>query len=108
MCARNEIRRQALAAVFIQTAWRRFIAERRYKQLRRIALIIQSNFRGKQAREKLRVLRANETPIAILNNNDVNKKKLAFDINKVRTISLNQFNVRVRFSISKFPSAERP
>lgn len=93
MCTRNDLRRQTLAAVFIQTAWRRYLAEKRYRQIRRVVLAIQSIFRGQQARGKFNELRANEAPLIIMNNNDLSKKKLAFEINKVHSISLNQFNV---------------
>jgi hypothetical protein len=103
MCARNEIRRQTLAAVFIQTAWRRFRAEKHYKQLQRFVLTIQSNFRGQLARQKFADLRSTETPLIIsLNNNDLVKRNLAFDINKVHTISLNQFNLNDPESLAQF------
>jgi hypothetical protein len=40
--------------------------------------------------------------ILSLNNNDVNKKKLGFDINRVHTISLNQFNLNDPESLAQF------
>jgi hypothetical protein len=90
---RNDLRRQALAAVFIQTAWRKYVAKKHYNQIQRITLAIQSIFRGRQARAKFVELRANETPLIMMNASDLSKKKLAFEINKVHSISLNQFNV---------------
>lgn len=102
MCARNELRRQTLAAVFIQTAWRRYKAEKQYQQLKKIAVAIQSKFRGQLSRKKLADLRSNETPLIIsLNNNDLVKKNL-FGINKVHTISLNQFDLNDPKSLAKF------
>lgn len=105
MRARNELRRQSLAAVFIQTAWRRFRAEKRYQQLQRIVLAIQSNFRGKIARQNFANLRSTEIPLILgLNNNDMKKKQLeiGFDINKVHTISLNQFDLNDPESLAQF------
>jgi myosin-9 len=109
MCARNELRRQSLAAIFIQTAWRRYRSEQKYKRLRRIALTIQSLYRGKKAREQFDQLRAHEPTLLILNNlnnNEVAKKKLAFDINRVHTISLNQFDLNDPESLAQFASKD--
>jgi hypothetical protein len=103
MHARNELRRQSIAAVFIQTAWRRFRAEKRYKQLQRFVLAIQSNFRGKVARQKFADMRSTEIPLILgLNNNDMKKKQIGFDINKVHTISLNQFDLNDPESLAQF------
>lgn len=57
--------------------------------------------RGQRARQQLAELRSNPL-ILSLNNNDVGKKKLGFDINKVHTISLNQFDLNDPASLAQF------
>lgn len=52
MFVRNKIREHAHAALAIQTAWRRYRAQKRYNQIRRAVIAIQAAFRGNQARQK--------------------------------------------------------
>ncbi|KAI6222187.1 hypothetical protein M3Y95_00958000 [Aphelenchoides besseyi] len=115
MCARNEIRRQNLAATIIQTVWRRYHQERRYKQARRIVIALQAWIRGKRARGQFQRLKENDKTPIIHNLSADNKlllapsdarKQMAFDINRVHTISLNQFDLNRPESFAQFAADE--
>ncbi|KAI6221305.1 hypothetical protein M3Y99_01559100 [Aphelenchoides fujianensis] len=109
MCARNELRRQNLAAIFIQTAWRRYREERRYKQARRVVVALQAWFRGQRARLQFARLRESEQTLRIHDLSAAGKlvtptsgRKLPFDIDRVHTISLNQFDLSRPESFAQF------
>ncbi|KHJ95256.1 myosin head [Oesophagostomum dentatum] len=51
--ARNQLRKQALAALTIQSNWRRYREEHRYRLLRDAVIAIQAAYKGSQARKRL-------------------------------------------------------
>ena len=127
--ARNELRRQHLAALHIQAAWRRYRTLRAYTRLRRIALVIQATWRGRRARDEFARLRASGAPFAISSltasaaaaaaaaataataasakpTSEEETPKSVFEINRVNTISLNQFDLSNPETLVKFALAD--
>ncbi|KIH64250.1 myosin head [Ancylostoma duodenale] len=51
--ARSQLRRQAYAALIIQSNWKRYREEHRYRLLREAVIALQAAFRGREARKRL-------------------------------------------------------
>lgn len=49
---RNRLREEVNAAVTIQACWRRFVEERKYRQIRNTVLAIQAAYRGRDYRNQ--------------------------------------------------------
>lgn len=48
MLVRNRLQERINAAIIIQSNWKRFLAERRYRQIRNTIITIQSMHKGNQ------------------------------------------------------------
>ena len=59
MIVRNQIRQRLESAILIQTNWRRFLAQRKYRLVRDTIYRIQAIARGNAARKRFLILREN-------------------------------------------------
>ncbi|PIO61088.1 hypothetical protein TELCIR_17399 [Teladorsagia circumcincta] len=66
--ARNHLRRQAYAALVIQSNWKRYREEHRYRLLREAVIALQSAFRGREARKRFAFYKAVKLPVFDLDN----------------------------------------
>ncbi|ETN79347.1 hypothetical protein NECAME_09880 [Necator americanus] len=90
---RSRLRRQAYAALVIQSNWRRYRDEHRYKKLRTAIIAIQAAFRGNQARKRIGDIPRGQ-----------NKGKIR--LKKVQAFKLPVFDLNDPESLAAFASSD--
>ncbi|VDK30700.1 unnamed protein product [Gongylonema pulchrum] len=98
MIVRNRLREQYHSALVIQRNWKRFRAERKYMQIRRAIIAIQSQYRGDCARKRFEELKKNGYP---------RRQIPKFTIAKVvRKMQLASFNLNEPETLAQFALSE--
>ncbi|CAI4221277.1 unnamed protein product [Auanema sp. JU1783] len=90
--ARNQLRREAYAALVIQSNWRRYHEEHRYLLIKRAVLAIQAAYRGCEARKRLK---------------DIPKSgQLTFRPQRVQAVQLSKFDLNDPESLLPFVTSD--
>ncbi|KAH7730130.1 myosin VA [Aphelenchoides avenae] len=93
---RSALRRRHLAALCIQTNWRRYVEQKKYRQARNTILQIQAIARGRASRQRFAEVRAQGPP----------PRKPLFSLTKFNTISLQHFDLKDPRTLAPFASED--
>uniref|UniRef100_A0A1I7XGK0 Myosin motor domain-containing protein n=1 Tax=Heterorhabditis bacteriophora TaxID=37862 RepID=A0A1I7XGK0_HETBA len=91
--ARSKLRRQAYAALVIQTNWKRYQEQNRYHLIRDAVLALQAAYRGANARKRMEdILRGDQKP--------------AFRVTRVHAVQLPTFDLNDPESLAAFATSD--
>lgn len=88
---RNQLRKEAYAALVIQTNWKRYKVQHKYQLIRKTVLAIQSSFRGNEARKRI---------------GEIPKNKKKFRLKKVHAVQLTTFDLNNPQSLANYVDSD--